>query len=229
MAHPKAALLVGESLPQSNPEQHNAIPANAGVVVTMAAAAIILWSGYTYILFHDWECNNYGEIFSSRVAVLARPQGGSIQNPRTEYFPILHDPKVSLTNARKNIKSEFLLLDIVSKLFGGKLEGLGGSFPPPPPPPPPSRWNPVWLASSDPQTTDIHIYHNIILWVWAGLASHSWPQSWCAPEVRPVHIILIFSPIILFRISQILHLLFSYYSRLFPSILMLHFPVKRVL
>ena len=35
----------------------------------------------------------YGEIFSSRVAVLARPQGGSIQNPRTEYFPILHDPK----------------------------------------------------------------------------------------------------------------------------------------
>ena len=30
---------------------------------------------------------------SSRVAVLARPQGGSIQNPRTEYFSILHDPK----------------------------------------------------------------------------------------------------------------------------------------
>ena len=29
----------------------------------------------------------YGEIFSSRVAVLARPQGGTIHNLRTEYFP----------------------------------------------------------------------------------------------------------------------------------------------
>ena len=43
----------------------------------------------------------------------------------------------------KNIKPEFLLLDIVLivKTFGGggKLEGLGGKLPPPPPPAPPSR------------------------------------------------------------------------------------------
>ena len=30
----------------------------------------------------------YGKIISSRVAVLARPQGGAIHNLRTEYFPI---------------------------------------------------------------------------------------------------------------------------------------------
>ena len=29
----------------------------------------------------------YGEVFSSRVAVLARPKGGTIQNQRAEYFP----------------------------------------------------------------------------------------------------------------------------------------------
>ena len=30
---------------------------------------------------------------SSRLAVLARPQGGTIQKPRTEYFPILPNPR----------------------------------------------------------------------------------------------------------------------------------------
>ena len=34
----------------------------------------------------------YGGIFSSRLAVLARAQRGTIQKPRTEYFPILPDP-----------------------------------------------------------------------------------------------------------------------------------------
>ena len=42
------------------------------------------------ILLLEWEDNNYGEIFSSKVAVLARPKRGTIQNQRTEYFPILH-------------------------------------------------------------------------------------------------------------------------------------------
>ena len=34
-----------------------------------------------------------GKIFSSMVAVLARPKGGTIQNQRAEYFPILPDPR----------------------------------------------------------------------------------------------------------------------------------------
>ena len=45
----------------------------------------------------------------------------------------------SITNARKNIKPEFLLLDVVwlSKLFGGEVGGFGGEASPPPPPAPP--------------------------------------------------------------------------------------------
>ena len=46
---------------------------------------------------------------------------------------------ISITNARKNIKPEFLLLDIVLivKTFWGEVGGFGGgSFPPPPPHPP---------------------------------------------------------------------------------------------
>ena len=35
----------------------------------------------------------YGGIFSSRLAVLARAQRGTIQKPRTEYSPVLPDPK----------------------------------------------------------------------------------------------------------------------------------------
>ena len=35
----------------------------------------------------------YGGIFSSRLAVLARAQQGTIQKPRTEYSPVLTDPK----------------------------------------------------------------------------------------------------------------------------------------
>ena len=35
-----------------------------------------------YILLHDWEGNSYRGIFSSGVAVLARPQGGTIHNLR---------------------------------------------------------------------------------------------------------------------------------------------------
>ena len=35
----------------------------------------------------------YRGIFSSRVAVLARPQGGTIHNLRTEYSPVLSVPK----------------------------------------------------------------------------------------------------------------------------------------
>ena len=44
------------------------------------------------IILHDLEGNTRG-IFSSRVAVLARPQGGTIKNLRTEYSPVLSDPK----------------------------------------------------------------------------------------------------------------------------------------
>ena len=41
-----------------------------------------------------------------------------------------------LTNARKNIKPEFLLLDIVLivKTFGGEVGGFGGEASPPDPP-----------------------------------------------------------------------------------------------
>ena len=35
----------------------------------------------------------YGGIFSSRLAVLARAQRGTIQKPRTEYSPVLPDLK----------------------------------------------------------------------------------------------------------------------------------------
>ena len=42
------------------------------------------------VLLHDWEGNSYRGIFSSKVAVLARPQEGTIHNLRTE----LSDPKV---------------------------------------------------------------------------------------------------------------------------------------
>ena len=45
----------------------------------------------------------------------------------------------AITNARKNIKPEFLLLDIVLivKTFGGEVGGFGGEASPPPPPPHP--------------------------------------------------------------------------------------------
>ena len=52
-------------------------------------------------------------IFSSRVAVLARPQGGTIHNLRTEYSPVLSDPK----------GMQYLLYD--SNLVGEKIERGG--------------------------------------------------------------------------------------------------------
>ena len=50
-------------------------------------------SHYDYIYITARLGGQYGGIFSSRLAVLARAQRGTIQKPRTEYSPVLPDPK----------------------------------------------------------------------------------------------------------------------------------------
>ena len=45
------------------------------------------------MLLHDWEGNSYRGIFSSRLAVLALMQRGTIQKQRTKYSSVLPDPK----------------------------------------------------------------------------------------------------------------------------------------
>ena len=45
------------------------------------------WEGNT------WEGGQYGEMFNSRLAILACVQRRTIQKPRTEYSPVLPDPK----------------------------------------------------------------------------------------------------------------------------------------
>ena len=52
----------------------------------MPIALDILLMKYGCVILHDFG-GQYEETFSSRVAVLARPKGGPIQNQRVEYFP----------------------------------------------------------------------------------------------------------------------------------------------
>ena len=63
------------------------------VVFILVTLMLQLFDPQIKFLYIQYYCMTgraiYGEIFSSRVAVLARPKGGTIQNQRAEYFPIL--------------------------------------------------------------------------------------------------------------------------------------------
>ena len=59
---------------------------NISPYLTLTRVIIIAWLGGQYIYIIAWLGGQYGEIFSSRVAVLARPQGGTIHNPRTDPY-----------------------------------------------------------------------------------------------------------------------------------------------
>ena len=51
------------------------------------------YSPIQYIYITARLGGQYGGIFSSRLAVLARAQRGTIQKPRNEYSPVLPGPK----------------------------------------------------------------------------------------------------------------------------------------
>ena len=49
---------------------------------------LVLVSNYN--LLHDREIWGNIQFEGGSIAVLARPQGGTIHNPRTEYFPLVY-------------------------------------------------------------------------------------------------------------------------------------------
>ena len=59
-----------------------------------------------HILLHDWG-GQYREIFCLRSTILARPKVGTIPRSRTEYFPVLPDPR--------NCNNGFIIVKNVSQ------------------------------------------------------------------------------------------------------------------